>query len=75
MNKGEVWKVYQWVRRRLTEEERKLIESTRPNLLIATERELAIHLKSKILLIMEIIGDSTSFDYLESKNKRYTKSL
>ncbi len=57
MDKNELWNLYQWVRKRLTEEERKLIEATRPNLLIATERELAIHLKAKLALITKIIED------------------
>lgn len=65
MQKKDLWSLYQWVRKRLTEKERKLIEATKPNLLVATERELAIQLKSKMVLIMEIIGDSASLDYLE----------
>ena len=48
MQKNELWSLYQWVRKRLTEEERKLIEATKPNLLIATEKELAIQLKVKL---------------------------
>jgi hypothetical protein len=59
MNKNEVWDLYAWVRKRLTEEERKLIEATKPNLLIATERELAIHLKYKLVFMIKMIEDST----------------
>ncbi len=62
MDKGEIWDLYQWIRRRLTEDERKLIQAIKPNLLIATEREFAIHLKSKIILILKIIGDPESFE-------------
>jgi hypothetical protein len=62
MDKVEIWDLYQWIRRRLTEDERKLIQAMRPNLLIATEREFAIHLKSKIILIMKIIGDPASLE-------------
>ncbi|HEY9207326.1 MAG TPA: hypothetical protein VIO58_15555 [Candidatus Methanoperedens sp.] len=75
MNKKDLWNLYQWVVKRLTEEERKLIEATKPNLLIATERELAIHLKSKMVLIMRTIGDSTSLDYLEHNNRDSRKNL
>jgi len=66
MDKGEIWDLYQWIRRRLTEDERKLIQAMKPNLLMATEREFAIHLKSKIVLIMKIIGDPASFE--ETRN-------
>jgi hypothetical protein len=65
MQKNDLWTLYQWVRKRLTEEERKLIQATKPNLLIATERELAIHLKAKLALITKIIGDSTSLEHRE----------
>lgn len=58
MNKNEVWKLYEWVQKRLTEEERKLIKATKPNLLNATERELSIQLKAKLVLITKIINDS-----------------
>ncbi len=75
MNKKDLWNLYQWVVKRLTEEERKLIEATKPNLLVATERELAIHLKSKMVLIMRIIGDSTSLEYLDHKNRNSGKNL
>ncbi len=68
MNKKDLWNLYQWILKRLTEEERKLIETTKPNLLVATERELAIHLKSKMVLIMRTIGDSTSLEYLDYRN-------
>ena len=64
MQKNELWSLYQWVRKRLTEEERKLIEATKPNLLIATEKELAIQLKVKLALITKIIG-STTIQHLE----------
>ena len=74
MNKIEIWDLYQWVRKRLTEDERKLIEGTRPNLLLATERELAIHLKSKIVVIMKIIGDSTSLEQFENSNRKTKNS-
>jgi len=74
MNKIEIWDLYQWVRKRLTEDERKLIECTRPNLLLATERELAIHLKSKIVVIMKIIGDSTSLEQFENSNRKTKNS-
>ncbi|NJD76154.1 MAG: hypothetical protein FIB08_03515 [Candidatus Methanoperedens sp.] len=74
MQKKDLWSLYQWVRKRLTEKERKLIESTKPNLLVATERELAIQLKSKMVLIMEIIGDSASLDYLEHNNRDSKKN-
>ena len=70
MNKIEIWDLYQWVRKRLTEDERKLIEGIRPNLLLATERELAIHLKSKIVVIMKIIGDSTSLEQFENSDRK-----
>jgi hypothetical protein len=62
MQKNDLWTLYQWVRKRLTEEERKLIQATKPNLLIATERELAIQLKAKLTLITKIIEDSTSLE-------------
>jgi hypothetical protein len=68
MDKNEIWNLYQWVRKRLTEEERKLIEATKPNLLIATERELAIHLKAKLALITKIIEDSTFLEHRESRD-------
>ena len=74
MNKIEIWDLYQWVRKRLTEDERKLIEGTKPNLLLATERELAIHLKSKIVVIMKIIGDSTSLKQFENSNRKTKNS-
>ncbi len=74
MNKVEIWDLYQWVRKRLTEEEKKLIEGTRPNLLVATERELAIQLKSKIVVIMKIIGDSTSLEQFENSNRKTKNS-
>ncbi len=75
MQKKDLWNLYQWVRKRLTEKERKLIEATKPNLLIATERELAIQLKSKMVLIMKIIGDSASLDYLEHNNRESKKNM
>ncbi len=75
MNKKDLWNLYQWVIKRLTTEERKLIEATKPNLLVATERELAIHLKSKMVLIMRTIRDSTSLDYLEHNNRDSRKNL
>ncbi len=75
MQKKDLWNLYQWVRKRLTEKERKLIESTKPNLLVATERELAIQLKSKMVLIMRIIGDSASLDYLEHNNRDSKKNM
>jgi hypothetical protein len=53
----------------LTEEERKLIQATKPNLLIATERELAIQLKAKLTLITKIIEDSTSLEHSEIKKQ------
>ena len=65
MNKNEVWNLYEWVRKRLTDEERKLIKATKPNLLMATERELAIQLKAKLTLITKIIEDSTSLEHRE----------
>jgi hypothetical protein len=65
MQKNDLWNLYQWVRKRLTEEERKLIQATKPNLLIATERELAIQLKAKLTLITKIIEDSTSLEHRE----------
>ncbi len=65
MDKNELWNLYQWVRKRLTEEERKLIEATKPNLLIATERELAIHLKAKLALMTKIIEDSAFLEHRE----------
>ncbi len=65
MQKNDLWNLYQWVRKRLTEEERKLIQATKPNLLIATERELAIQLKAKLTLITKIIEDSTTFEHRE----------
>ncbi len=74
MNKIEIWDLYQWVRKRLTENERKLIEATKPNLLLATERELAIHLKSKIIVIMKIIGDSTTLEQFENSNRKTKNS-
>ena len=74
MNKIEIWDLYQWVRKRLTEDEWKLIEGIRPNLLLATERELAIHLKSKIVVIMKIIGDSTSLKQFENSNRKTKNS-
>jgi len=74
MNKIEIWDLYQWVRKRLTENERKFIEATKPNLLLATERELAIHLKSKIIVIMKIIGDSTSLEQFENSNRKTKNS-
>ncbi len=74
MNKIEIWDLYQWVRKRLTENERKLIEATKPNLLLATERELAIHLKSKIIVIMKIIGDSTTLEQFENLNRKTKNS-
>ncbi len=66
MNKSELWHLYQWVQKRLTEKERKLIEATKPNLLTATERELAVHLKSKLSMMIQIIGDPKSLEHLES---------
>ena len=68
MNKNELWNLYKWVRKRLTEEERKLIEATKPNLLIATERELGIQLKAKLAMITKIIEDPTS-----SEHRQYTQ--
>ena len=65
MQKNDLWSLYQWVRKRLTEEERKLIHATKPNLLIATERELAIQLKAKLTLITKIIEDSTTLEHRE----------
>ena len=57
MNKNDLWKMYQWVLKRMTEEEIKIIKATRPNLLTATEREYGIGLKSKLSLIMETLGE------------------
>jgi hypothetical protein len=68
MNKRELWTLYQWVRKRLTEEERKLIQSTKPNLLIATEREYAIQLKAKLALIPKIIEESTQSENRLTQN-------
>ena len=65
MNKSELWYLYKWVLKRLTEKERKLIEAKKPNLLIATERELAISLKSKLALMIKIIGESKSLEHFE----------
>jgi hypothetical protein len=65
MHKKELWNLYLWVRKRLTEEERKLIQATKPNLLVATERELAIQLKAKLTLITKIIEDSTTIENCE----------
>ncbi len=65
MNKNEVWNLYEWVRKRLTDEERRLIKATKPNLLMATERELAIQLKAKLALITKTIDDSTSIEHRE----------
>ena len=65
MQKNDLWSLYQWVRKRLTEEERKLIQVSKPNLLIATERELAIQLKAKLTLITKIIEDSTTLEHRE----------
>lgn len=58
MNKRELWILYQWMRKRLTEEERKLIQATKPNLLIATEREYGIQLKAKLTLIPKILEEN-----------------
>lgn len=71
MKKDELWNLYKWVRKRLTEEERNLIQATRPNLLVATERELGIQLKAKLALITKIIDDSTSPEHPETVNKAW----
>ena len=57
MNKKDLWKMYQWVLKRMTEEELKIIKATRPNLLTATEREYGVGLKAKLSLIMETLGE------------------
>jgi len=58
MNKSDLWKMYLWVLKRMTEEERKIIQATKPHLLKGTERELGIGLKSKLTLIIEILDDN-----------------
>jgi len=70
MNKNEVWNLYEWVQKRLTDEERNLIKATKPNLLNATDRELSIQLKAKLVLITEIIEDSNPN---KDCNYRYAK--
>jgi hypothetical protein len=46
------------VTERMTVEERKMIQSTKPHLLKATERELGIGLKSKLTLIIETLDEN-----------------
>jgi hypothetical protein len=58
MNKSDLWKMYVWVMKRMTDEERKIIQATRPHLLKATERELGIGLKSKLALIIETLDEN-----------------
>jgi len=58
MNKNDLWKMYQWVLKRMTEEEVRIIKATRPNLLTATEREYGIGLKAKLSLIMETLSEN-----------------
>ena len=65
MNKNEVWNLYEWVRKRLTDEERNMIKATKPNLLLATERELAIQLKAKLALITKTIDEATYMEHRE----------
>ncbi len=58
MNKSDLWKMYVWVLKRMTLEERKIIQATNPHLLKATERELGIGLKSKLTLIIETLDEN-----------------
>ena len=58
MNKNDLWKMYQWVLKRMTEEEVRIIKATRPNLLTATEREYGVGLKAKLSLIMETLSEN-----------------
>jgi len=55
MNKTELWKMYQWVLKRMTEEELKIIKSTKPQLLTATERELGVGLNAKLTIIVNTL--------------------
>jgi hypothetical protein len=66
MNKSDLWKMYLWVLKRMTVEERTIIQATRPHLLKATERELGIGLKSKLTLIIETLDESRA----TSRNQR-----
>ena len=58
MNKSDLWKMYVWVMKRMTEDERKIIQTTKPHLLKATERELGIGLRSKLTMIIETLDEN-----------------